>query len=222
MPLHDCTEKARLLPDYIHVESILQHLKQFEEIAKSHGGNRAVGPGHAATAEYVISKLQRHTTCEPYIQKFKAPIWSELAPPVVNIIHPWQDTLIPGVDGQWSPSWAFLALLHIIFLSVRVMRYGGKSAIIPPTPLHHIHKDVCNAQSYKMFPKSHIALVWKDADCDPYTIAKAAEDAGAAAVILYNPPEAKYLSNARVRIVEWTEGVRFDQSEPQIAPGSLR
>ncbi|KAJ3054716.1 Leucyl aminopeptidase yscIV [Rhizophlyctis rosea] len=91
------------------------------------------------------------------------------------------------------------------------MRYGGKSAIIPPSPIHHIYKDVCNADSYKKFPKSHIALVWKEADCDPYLIAKAAEDAGAAALILYNPPEAKYLSNARVRIVEWTEGDRLIQ-----------
>ncbi|KAJ3034972.1 hypothetical protein HDV00_004513 [Rhizophlyctis rosea] len=180
-------EKPKSLVDYIRTDAILEHLRHFESIAKANGGNRAVGPGHAATAEYVISKLKKHTTCEPYIRKFKAPIWSELSPLAVNVTHPWTDTLIPGID-------------------VRVMRYGGRSANIPSTPLQHIYQDVCNPDTYQGFPTGKIALILRNATCEPYIIAQQAQDAGASAVVLYNPPDVRYLSNARVRIVEWKEG----------------
>lgn len=78
----------------------MKHLRSFERVAYKHGGNRAVGPGHAATAEYVIKKLIKHTACEPYTQNFLVPVWAENESPTVEISGPWNGTLQNGIDGM--------------------------------------------------------------------------------------------------------------------------
>lgn len=72
-------------------------------------------------------------------------------------------------------------------------------------------KDVCKPDTFQGFPNGTIALIQEGAPCDLFTIAQAAEHAGAAALLLYNRPTTKYLSGARVRVAAWKEGVSLSR-----------
>ncbi|KAI8800643.1 hypothetical protein BJ742DRAFT_763966 [Cladochytrium replicatum] len=173
-----------VLPSFIAEPGLKSHLTALNDVAIQHG-NRAIGPGHAASAEYVLSVLGGLSSYDISTQYFSAPVWTENEPPVVKVSGPWSGTLQPNVD-------------------VRSMRYGGPSAVIEGASLYHVPDGGCTPKSFESFPPNSVGLIEAGQKaCDYWDAAYSAEKAGAIALIFYNPPRLKSLLGSRVRIVEW-------------------
>ncbi|KAJ1565769.1 hypothetical protein HK096_010422, partial [Nowakowskiella sp. JEL0078] len=176
------------LPPHCDITGIEVHLKSLDGIAATHG-NRAVGAGHEASADYVVSQLSGLTgyfgkSFHITKQYFDVPVWKENRSPKVSISGGWTIELINGID-------------------VRSMRYGGPSAVINNAIITHVPSGGCDDSNFDDFPSGSVALIKAGEGCDPWIASHSAEKSGAIAVAFYNPSRFKSLLGSRVRIVEW-------------------
>lgn len=73
------------------VAKFRQHFQaQLDQIAKNpnNQNSRSVMNGYRDSANYVISKLQQETGCTISTQDFTVPIYTELSPPILQMISP--------------------------------------------------------------------------------------------------------------------------------------
>lgn len=106
------------MSDQLNTNSIFNHLEELYAIAQKHNNSRSVTNGYMASAEYVQAQLQHKagSYCDVSTQKFKVPVWSELAAPELSSIGIGHDgahiQYQNKVDFQSKPkmNWVMLIL----------------------------------------------------------------------------------------------------------------
>ncbi|CAG8476670.1 6797_t:CDS:2 [Acaulospora morrowiae] len=183
--VHDAPEEITLPHDL--TDNIFAHLKALNDIAyRSTRNSRSVTDGFNASAEYVISQLNK-TGCEVKLQYFKVPIWEKEKEAELNV------TFDNGVTVAYQGGIDFWS-----------MRYGGQATNLIFQGVTEVKKPCDEGEEWDVEGK--VALIRLREKCDLWEIALKAEKSGASAVIFYNTPEQKKLSYSRVRIVDWKEG----------------
>src|SRR5688500_17522304 len=107
---------TRPLQDAVKVgndtSGIRAHLKKLQQIANANGGNRATGtPGHEASADYVIAKLNATGSYNVRSQPFVATVWNETGTPTPSAFpappSPWvANTDYATISGSGAASFA--------------------------------------------------------------------------------------------------------------------
>jgi hypothetical protein len=181
------------LASRVAVENIMVHLNAFEAIASQYNNSRSIANGFNASAAYVMQTLQTQTTLfDVWTQPFVAITYTELAPPTLDKVFP---------DSAANP------IRFLLNTDFRQPRYGGNGTY---TVVSGRVADVagvgCSAVDY-VGTAGCVAVAANNGDCDMYTKAVLAEDAGAIALLVWS----NSLLNTRVRVVEWRDGDRVVQ-----------
>lgn len=169
------TPQAPALDQAIHQDALMGHLEALQAIADANGGNRASGTsGFAASADYaegVLVDAGYTVTREPF--EFSG--WEELGPAVLELVGdpafaPVADQDIAAMTGSLGGDvTAPLAAVDLV---------------LPPTPSTSSTSG-CEASDFAGFPAGSVALIQRGA-CLFADKARNAQDAGAAAVIVFN------------------------------------
>jgi Zn-dependent M28 family amino/carboxypeptidase len=173
---------------------IRAHLKKLQQIANANGGQRSTGtPGHEASADYVISKLNATGAYTVSSQPFVATVWNELAAPTLSA------TPAP------SPAW-------VANTDYATMSDSGSGAFsnVPisvidftePTSQASASDSGCEATDFPASLGGTVAVIQRGT-CDFGLKARNAQDRGALAVIILNEgtigdPERNGLINGTV------------------------
>ncbi|KAJ2602395.1 hypothetical protein GGF39_000759 [Coemansia sp. RSA 1721] len=165
---------------------IRNHLLKFQEIAERHNNSRSVTNGHAASAEYVVSQLNAHGSCDVHIQHFMSPVWTVNGTPRFSLKGPAHVDYIFGTDFQ-------------------IMRYGGQGASINKAQLVAVGNNGCVAEEAGDV-SGKVAVVQPSRKCTVFESAFMLEQLGASAVVFVRSARFKTPSTARVRITDWKEG----------------
>ncbi|KAJ1951995.1 hypothetical protein IWQ62_006321, partial [Dispira parvispora] len=174
--------------DFLDQDRIRRHLKAFEGIAHAHGNSRAVNLGHRESGDYIFNVLQRTNACDTLeTQWFSSPVWTELRPPHLTLISPYEITFQHKVDFQ-------------------SMRFGGNTTQLLNVPVIAVPSGGCRQQEYSTEVQGAVVLLQEDKGCSFWDAAYAAENRGAAGVLFYNRPTRKQLLRSRVRLDEWKAG----------------
>jgi Zn-dependent M28 family amino/carboxypeptidase len=159
---------------------IRDHLTALQNIARAHGGNRAMGsPGYQASVDYVRDRM----TAAGYrvqVQPFRVPYFTEVA----------RASLTPAGGRALAATGADA--------EVRTMSYSASGdvtaevqpvdLVLPPTPRPSATSG-CEAADFAGFRRGSVALMQRGT-C-PFTVkARLARDAGAAAVLVMNEGQA--------------------------------
>eukprot|EP01080_Neovahlkampfia_damariscottae_P000223 gene223-4469_t len=178
------------LPNAIEAEGIMPHLSKLESIALAHPSkSRSVANAHNESAAYVESVL-KSIGCKTVIQKFKAPVYTELSEPSLNITSPFNYPLQHMVD-------------------FRQLRYGGNGKFKFQAGINIVYQSGCEASHFTNAKDKIVLLEIKKVDCDPIDRAMLAEKAGAKGILFYNGFSSKTLSWMRVRYTNWVDGTEL-------------
>ena len=181
------TPEQRKLIDSVDVRRVHEHLQAFQRIADAHGGNRAAGsPGYLASRDYVADRLRRagyQVTVQPFefgYFKERSAVLEQVAPRRVRYTHSPQPQAAPK-EGEPTGDFA-------------TMVYSGSGDVT--APVHPVDVTLppakqpsstsgCQRSDFAGFPRGAIALIQRGT-CEFAVKAKNAQDAGAAAVIIFN------------------------------------
>ena len=153
-------------------EGVLGHAERFQEIAERNGGNRAAGtPGYDASADYVAGEL-RAAGYEVTIQRFEFS-----APPAARGAE------LARPDGSDTPAYDLLS----DFAPMEGSAVGRVGAPVRPVDAGSPTSG-CEAADFAGFPEGAVALV-RRGTCTFRTKAGNAEEAGAAAALIFNAGE---------------------------------
>ncbi|KAJ2079766.1 hypothetical protein H4R24_003545 [Coemansia sp. RSA 988] len=169
----------------LSINNIHTHLTQLLEIAGEHNNSRSVTNGHAASAEYVMARLQTEGNCDVHMQRFLSPVWIEHGVPRLRVRAPLDVEYISETDFS-------------------VMRYGGQGARIRAARVVAV-ADACATDTTDDVDGA-VAVVAMSDRCTLFDAAYALEQRGAAAVVVVRAARYKTPSRARVRVVDWKEG----------------
>src|SRR5918997_2866377 len=165
---------TQALRDAVAVEGIMQHEREFQDIADANGDTRASGTqGYTESADYVADQL----TAAGYDvtrQEFTYDKFVENSEPVLAPTNPDLDAYTPGEDFQtmeYSGSGDVTAQLQAV---------GG---IVIPSPGGSTSG--CSPEDFAGFTPGSIALIQRGT-CNFRVKVENAEAAGAAGVILFN------------------------------------
>ena len=157
---------------------IRAHLRQFQVIADQNGGTRSTGtPGHAASLAYVKQQLESTGYYNVSTQPFTARVFNELAPPTLSA------TPAP------SPAWAVDQDFEYMEFSGNGSVTNAPIAVIDftePTTTASASSAGCEASDFPAGGLAGKVAVIQRGTCDFGLKAQNAEDAGAAAVIIFN------------------------------------
>jgi len=186
------------LASRVAVENILVHLNAFQSIALLFNNSRSVSTGFNASAEYVLHTLTTETDQYTlWTQPFVAITYTELSPPSLSQVFP--------AEVPFKTPIAFA--LNTDF---RQPRYGGNGTYeLTNASVWEVRGSGCREEEYT-HTAGGVALVSANTDeCDLYTKATKAEDAGAKGLLVWSSTSS--LINTRIRLVEWREGDRVVQ-----------
>ena len=164
-------EEVQVEPPYDTVHNALVHLDVFEQIASEHGGNRTTGSsGYQASVDYVSDQLSNFGYSVE-IQEFFVSTYSVESPPEIILIDtPFDDTEF--VPLTYSPSGAGEGPIVIVDVQIP-----------PGSP--NSSTSGCQSNDFEGFIQGGVALIQRGS-CTFYEKALNAQNAGAAAVIIFN------------------------------------
>jgi len=151
----------------MNINNLMNHLKEFQEIANENGGSRSVNTGFNASADYVVSILQKETNYKIETQVFSLKTYEQSEKPIFRGIDPISTVFKEGVD--------FLAF-----------SYSGSGDIYGT--VQTVDNLGCEASDYTNFVPGNIALV-RRGTCSFHNKTKEAVAAQAVALIIYNSGE---------------------------------
>jgi Zn-dependent M28 family amino/carboxypeptidase len=169
----------------VSVPSIVKHQIELQKIASLNGDTREVfSPGYTASLDYVVNTLTA-AGYSPKVTQFNYPFWTEAKPPVLN----WNNgtppkSYKPGTaadDG--SPNVDFITMANSPTKEI------VNTAVVPAS--NNVDPPVggsaagCEVADYPAAVTGKVALVQRGT-CPFVQKWAAAEDAGAAGVIIYN------------------------------------
>ncbi|ROO84126.1 PA domain-containing protein [Actinocorallia herbida] len=171
----------------VRVDTVRAHLKALARIADAHGGTRAAGtPGYAASRDYLIEQL-REAGYRPVVQEFDVPYFREDKPAELIRTGPAELTYTPtGTDAAVAGDFT-------------TMTYSGSGDVTAPVRAVDAEAPAagkastsgCETADFAGFGRGEIALL-RRGTCPFHTKAKHAQDAGAAAVVIFNDGGAKH------------------------------
>ena len=156
---------------------IRAHLNALQQIASANGDTRSTGtPGHEQSADYVISKLNATGYYDVSSQPFTATVFTELAPPTLSATPAPPAPWVANVDyatmaGSGSGSFSGAPVAIIDFTE--------------PTSTPSTSTAGCEDSDFPASLAGRVAVIQRGT-CDFGAKAKAAQDHGAAAVIIFN------------------------------------
>lgn len=157
---------------------IRKHLRQLQVIADANGGTRSTGSqGHLDSLAYVKSQLDATGYFTTSTQPFTATVFNELAPPTLSATPAPGDPWAAGDDYEY-------------------MEFSGNGAVTDapiavidfaePTSTASTSSSGCEASDFPAGGLAGKVAVIQRGTCDFGLKAQNAEDAGAAAVIIFN------------------------------------
>lgn len=156
------------LPKLVKVKDIRRHQANFQKIAEYNGGNRASGnAGFDISVKYVADQLKR-AGYTPQFQEFEFDYFEEKSPSELEQTAPDQREFEDETD----------------FLTYTFSGSGEVSAEATPVDTDSADSG-CEAEDFTGFPAGNIALI-KRGTCTFEEKAANAEQAGAAAILIYN------------------------------------
>jgi Zn-dependent M28 family amino/carboxypeptidase len=159
----------------VTVEGILEHEREFQDIADANGDTRASGtPGYTASADYVAERLESagYTVTR---QVFDYPLFIENSDPVL-------DPTVPDLPA-YTPDEDFVTMDYSgsgDVVEAPLQTVGG--IIIPPTGGS---TSGCSADDFADFQAGNIALIQRGT-CTFRQKVENAEAAGAVGVVIFN------------------------------------
>jgi Zn-dependent M28 family amino/carboxypeptidase len=156
---------------------IRRHLKELQKIADENGGTRSTGTsGHEASVEYVKKQLEATGYYNVSTQPFTARVFNELAAPTLS------------ATPAASPAW-------VVDQDFEYMEFSGSGSVTnapiavidfaEPTTTASTSSAGCEASDFPADLTGKVAVIQRGT-CDFGLKAQNAEDAGAAAVIIFN------------------------------------
>lgn len=170
-----------------------RHLSALDQIAKrpENRNSRSVTNGYNASANYVISELQKDATCVITHQSFEVPIWTEHAPPQLMQTKPNE------ISYQFAADFV-------------TPRFGGNFSGEASGVIFAPAEDGCSLSGYDSKPdEAFVALLpyYASGSCVQSLTQRAliAQQAGASALLIsFNPTDPSELPNPRLRLNDWT------------------
>ena len=169
------TPDTELLRGAVKLDALLVHTRALQQIADATGGDRAAGgPGHAASAGYVMGQLQA-AGYSPTLQQFDFPFFTETDPAELQVVAPTAST--PVADTDFA-----------------TMTYSGTGDVTAPVQAVDVvlppaaepgSTSGCEDADFAGFTRGNIALVQRGT-CTFGAKALNAQEAGAVAVIVFN------------------------------------
>ena len=152
-------------------EGVLEHARRFQEIAEDNGGNRAAGtPGYDASAEYVADELRR-AGYEVTVQRFEFPASAAIREAELGL---------GGAGGSADRGYAQDA----DFAPMEHAAGGTVEAPLQPVDAGSPTSG-CEEEDFSGFSEGNVALL-RRGTCTFETKARNAQDAGAAAALVFN------------------------------------
>jgi Zn-dependent M28 family amino/carboxypeptidase len=153
--------------------NVVEHLRKLQRIANRHDGTRAAGtPGYAASARYVMRKLDRYGW-KTQTQTFEFLAFEEVTPTVMEQVAPEEVPYENGVDFS-------------------IMSYSGSGDVTAAVTAVDVNvadpseiTSGCEDADFAGFPAGNIALIQRGT-CTFQEKAINAEEAGASAAIIFN------------------------------------
>lgn len=172
---------TRPLQDAVQVgndkSGIKAHLKKLQQIANQNGGNRATAtPGHEASADYVVSKLNATGYYNVSSQPFVATVWEELAAPTLSAT--------PAPPSPWAANTDYATMAD----SGSGAGSGVPISVIDftePTTQASASSAGCEDTDFPASLNGKVAVIQRGT-CDFGLKAQKAEARGAEAVIIFN------------------------------------
>ncbi|HEV2757100.1 MAG TPA: M20/M25/M40 family metallo-hydrolase [Actinomycetota bacterium] len=157
----------------VKTRNVVDHLRKLQQIANRNDGTRAAGsPGYEASARYVERKLDRYGW-RVSTQSFEFLAFEEVTPTVMEQVAPEEVAYENEIDFS-------------------IMSYSGSGDVTAPvTPVDVNVEDPseitsgCEDEDFASFPAGNIALIQRGT-CTFQEKAVNAEEAGAAAIIIFN------------------------------------
>jgi Zn-dependent M28 family amino/carboxypeptidase len=150
----------------VTLEGVREHQAAFQAIADANGGNRAAGlPGYTASVDYVVDKLEAagwDVTLDEFPYTF-------VPPPTLQQLTPVSATY---PTGAFTGSGTGTVTANVVPVDIN---------LVPP----RASTSGCEAADFAGFPAGSIALIQRGT-CDFGVKAQNAQNAGAAAVIIFN------------------------------------
>jgi hypothetical protein len=177
----------------VSVPAIMEHLEAFSAAADVGHGNRAVGPGYNASADYVVASLEKLGDFYDITkQHFTAPIYVEQAAPHLEILG--MEPALSLDRCEQTTGWQH----YYVGCDYAGVRYGGSGEYDVTAEVTFV-SDACTSEGWASFPKGNIALVEAATSaCDYYTRGINAEEAGAGAVIFTSVAGSNTIPGSRV------------------------
>eukprot|EP01006_Ploeotia_vitrea_P030384 TRINITY_DN62833_c0_g1_i1.p1 TRINITY_DN62833_c0_g1~~TRINITY_DN62833_c0_g1_i1.p1 ORF type:complete len:527 (+),score=90.43 TRINITY_DN62833_c0_g1_i1:31-1611(+) len=198
--VHVCAHAA--LTGRPRTEAIMDHLRNFEKIAKLHSNSRSVQNGYNASAEYVMEQLNQYSDYyDVETFPFTTPVWTEFEPPTLTIkgVNPTVPLYRCTTRSGWN-HWQ-------IVCDFSGIRYGGNGKSTITAKVARPKNWGCYKEDWEGFPKGAIAAM-ETGECDYYQKCLLAEDYGSVASILYTPEGYDSLPGSRVYRSDWQPGDR--------------
>jgi Zn-dependent M28 family amino/carboxypeptidase len=156
----------RKVLECVTLEGVREHQAAFQAIADANGGNRAAGlPGYTASVDYVVDKLEAagwDVTLDEFPYTF-------VPPPTLQQLTPVSATY---PTGAFTGSGTGTVTANVVPVDIN---------LVPP----RASSSGCEATDFAGFPAGSIALIQRGT-CDFGVKAQNAQNAGAAAVIIFN------------------------------------
>jgi len=175
------------LQESIKAANMMNTLQSLQDIAmRNPSGSRSVATGYNASADFIISMLQKQTKCLVWTQNFQVPLYVQNQLPTLVLQSPYSYPFQHGVDFQQ-------------------FRYGGSGIyngtynidIIP------ISSSGCEPSDFPNSQGKLVVMAFVTVPCEQVIRALNAEKAGAVGILFYNTISSRVLSSARIRFVNW-------------------
>lgn len=161
----------------VTVDGILEHEEALQAIADANAGTRASGtPGYEASVDYVVDQLE-DAGYDPEVQSFTFPFFQILAPTVFEQTAPDTRVFVEGADFA-TPDFSGSG-------DVSGSVQPVNDNVLPPGPEANTSNAGCEPEDFTGFTSGNVALIQRGSCTFGQKVANA-DDAGAAAVILFN------------------------------------
>lgn len=171
-----------VLSELVNIKNVKVHQEMLQYIADQNNGHRAAGTsGSEATAQY-IAFLLKLGNLDVEVQEFEFPFYQELSVPTFEQIAP-HPTVYPPAYAPSETDGFRTSIFSGSGDAVGLMQ--PVDVMIPPPETPNASNSGCEADDFAGFTAGNIALIQRG-DCTFYEKAFNAQNAGAAAVIIFN------------------------------------
>ena len=159
---------------HIKMNRVVGHLKALSDIAKLRSNSRSILNGYNASAVYISKILKEHTDYDVELQPFEVELFSDVAPPVLQ------------VNGKKY--------------DVSTVQHSGSGSIINGQII--LIKNGCETADFQSVKDDQVLMLFKEGPCDYKSMLQMAAESKASALMLYtNLPSSEPLSASLKRPV---------------------